>query len=647
YSATYVPQTTTTENLNTVASADAKKVFASGNNGASIYGKEVYWTETSSIPGTGSPKALVSGDGKYIGVFKNTSDELSHFNAYVTTDKGASWKVASGDITEPIDEGKFVKKDGKDYFVSKIAPGILQVVKIDTDKHDSTGVKYSLTGSSYDSYTIFGGSIYAFYTSSSTYFLDKYIPDSPNSNYRVDSIENGKISACGATAKAFYVLTTDNKIMVMVDGDNHLTAELSGTFVEVQAFKALLSSLSDDSLSLYSATDGKLILIDEVAATIYIIDDSNVKAEDDVSTDGSGYISSTITIPGNNISSPKFSGPSSHLAYSYDTDVYMYSGGAWSKYEGNEKTPSHMASSGSGIMVSNSGASFPYYSTGPKFSNVLASTLSSPENTFFSLYNASKTDVYVGSSEGSYHGAVKADTGSVVWDSERVGNGIIGTYRSYVFGSGDEVYAVYAAEVGESTTYEIARKNSDSWEKLELTGDNKPECRMAIAAGDGVIYYAASNGLDRAVISGSTYSFTDQTASTDGDEMPTSLGLIAASPSGDVLYGVSGNSLYKFSDNSDNAWKVETIKVQDGEEEVSLNCVMCLSSDKVYIVGDKGYAALYDGKTVTPFEKPASENLNSCWAYADKLYAAGNEGKVYEYDLESKKWSSSIIASGS
>uniref|UniRef100_UPI000557B0C7 hypothetical protein n=1 Tax=Maridesulfovibrio zosterae TaxID=82171 RepID=UPI000557B0C7 len=661
YSATYVPQTTTTENLNTVASADAKKVFASGNNGASIYGKEVYWTKTSSIPGTNSASALISGDGKYIGVFKNISDEPTHFNAYVTTDKGASWKVASGGITEPSDEGKFVKKDGKDYFVSKTASDKLQIVTLDTDVHDSTGDELTYEDHNYASYAVLGSTIYAFARNNAGlphYDIQAADPDSTGSAAAVETnIESGKISACGATAKALYVLTTDNKFMAMVDDDNHLTAELSGKFVEVEAFKYLLSTISEHSLSLYSATDGTLILIDTTAGNLCIIYDSSVAAKTDVSADASNYASSVRNLPGSSYDSPKFSGSSSYLAYSQGSDVYMFSDWTWSKYEGNEKEPSYIASSGSGIMFSSMFPGPPFYSEGAKFGNVLASTVASPDNSFMYIYNASKTDVYVGSYEGSYHGTVKADTGSVVWDSERVGDGIIGTSSSYVFGSGDEVYAIYEVKeeqnqdaMRESTSsfaYNIARKTSDSWEKLELTGENKLQCNMAIAAGDGVIYCIDSSGLYKGTINESRCSFIEQTASTDGDKMPTSLGLIAASPSGDVIYGASGSHFYKFSENSGDVWKVEEIDVQDKGSSATLNWIMCLSSDKIYIVGDSGYAALYDGKTVTRFEKPSSENLNSCWAYADKLYAAGDEGKVYEYDLESKKWSSSIIASGS
>ncbi len=647
-SAVYVPQTTTTENLYTVASADGKKVFASGNNGASIYGSEVLWSTTTYIPDRNPAEALVSGDSKYFGVFGSCT-EPPYYNVYVTDNNGDTWKVGSGVITKPADGG-FYGKDVSDYFVSKTSPSELQVVKVDTVAHDSTGEKLTLAGYTYVSYAILGNALYAFANNddntSACAIQSANLSSIDSAASAVTTIAYNTISGSGTTAKGLYVLTTDNKIMVMVDDSNHLASVMSENFVEVESFKALLTSLNGDSLSLYSATDGKLILIDTTAGNIYVIDDSAVASGTDVSTSvlaDSGYsVSEPIKLPGSNYSSPKFSGSSTYLAYCQGLDIYMHSSGRWVHYSGTDRETGYMASSGSGVMIANSGAVYPFFSVGPRVGNVLASTVSSPDNRFMFVYNASKTDVYVGSSEGAYHGTVKADTSTVVWDSERVGDGIMGTYKSFVFGYGDEVYALYWDALD---NIKFARKNAESWEKLEPEGDAVSS--YAVAVGDGLLYFCGSEGIAKVTVSGSTYAVTTQTALAGDVAMPKKLNYIAAAPTGDVLYGVIGKDFYKFSENSGDAWKVEKIAASSDNEEVNLLFVNVLSADKVYLVGSNGYAAFYDGKTVTRLEKPSSENLNCCWAYESKLYAAGNLGNVYEYNSESKKWSTSLIAAGS
>ncbi|WP_421903703.1 hypothetical protein [Maridesulfovibrio sp.] len=658
--------------VNLVISGSLKRAFASGNNGASIYGSDAAkWTEISSaegLPGNGSPtpRIILSHDSRFFMV------DGSSRKLYISTSPDSTWFETSRSMSSslnPIGSSRavVVEKTGGATYVAVVAGGMTSNNHVVIYKNgDTTNSPVAIDlGSSAVAYLAtvnHGGEPYLYLAQSGSGDLKaRQLAAGSESDFSaaLNTPLGSGVQSLAASANGIYTISSGSKgtIYARVDDPNGSAALNVDPTVANQSWRTVvpvrdyLSGLGVQAEALYSVTngvvlvtsDGKLHLITDTpgANAVAAAPDNEIKIEP-LNCPAAGITSASLV--------RDVSGSASDL-------VVIVGDGApidpqvWRKTKGNDweqygdlsviDDARHVASIGAKMVAIDSNQMA--CSTGTAFNTAIPNSALPVGTKISSVYNATKKEVYVAGQDGLlYRGSVlNGGAKSILWNYERYKESFIGSNDLMkVTGAGNKVFAAW-----EGSSFNLAGKNLDenSWTLIARNeaGSFPGVVKDVQALNETTVFFAGGNSLVKGVIdaNANTILYTKQT----GEGKPDALTGLSVLDENNI-FGINGNSLYKFSSPSGDSWTVTGLGLLDPQ---SLNDVVAISNEKVYVVGNNGYAASYDGSKTTNLPAiTGNPNLTSCWAYEGFLYATDDAGKVHTYNAETEAWSTETVRDG-
>ena len=615
--------------LTMIISNGKRRTFAAGNDGVSIYNDETYWDDVDA-------ETLPEGAGLLTNYGSSYYSVGNGKILYVSSDNGATWAAASTDVNvenKPTirlianaDGTKIVTGDATDnsvviYTPNTTTPGAAQSVGIGT-LVDVAVLGINAFGVEADSVQFLplssaAGADVAVTTLTAAPTAASQVAASANGLYILD--DTALKAMCSSGATTLTKVAAENCALEAVDTTN-------------------LPSFEADADKLYGLTDG-LAMVDVSDTEVHVLTDSDGA---DISSAAAFAVKDTDYPGGAPVA---VSGSATAMFVSDESNIYYYDGSSWTKYDTildatDLDSAEAIASTGTSAMVLDTSDTKLAFSTGTQF-QVAAGGQFPVSSSIVSAFNATKSDIYVAGDDGLlYNATKKAGASSLVW-SDRYQESFFGTKNiTKVTGAADTVFAVYDA-------HDMASKklNETEWTNLTLAGSANRATFKDVQALDATTVFVADSesGLLKGELSGSTMTFTKQDKSAASDDLPERLTALSVLDDSHI-YAVSGSSttakLTVFTDGNSDVWTVADVNLPAPN---TLNDVIAIAADKIYAVGDSGYAVSYDGSEVTKLSAPTSYNLTSCWAYDGVLYAADNNGQVHEYNLESKVWTSGTV----
>lgn len=670
YNLEAVTGTGVTKNLNALTLvpgttiSDAKNVLravACGDDGTSVYSDEVFWKKNKKFdPNTSAIKpASVAADGSSFYAFSTSG------SYYESTTKGEKWtykRSRSNLLTSGQRMFIYTKSDNTKHFVTAGTDNTAHVTAVvDFSPDSSYPKKTDSTQKLADLKHFAMAGDYVFATSASgkrIHYGEVGTAVDMSTQYATadNCLENGA-SAITATAKGVYFIDR-GAVKAMLNSSDNLTVSPDGTNNGVKELAQVTTLLGSTApLRMFESTANNEFVVVGAGAggdtKIFFFSDSGVGASVDATAGAAGY-TLVATVDSSVIKAAEitgFWGSHSDFSVSTATGVWRYTSSAWVEYGGVTATTdvasvSGVAALGADLIAVDDGTALAFSKgsefTYPGTSNFPAATK------IFTAFNATKSDIYVAGQSGLITKGVKnTNADSIDWRSERYADSFFGA-KSFkkVTGAGDQVFAVYGTQ-----NKDIVHKTltEESWNKITVSSGEIDGVRDMQALDAGTLYIANSNspGLIKGIVTDDQVAYIDQ-AMGDGEAMPASLSSLSV-PDAKTVFGINGKKLYKFSEPSGNDWKIANIAPTDGAQ--NLYDVVALSADKVYAVGNSGYAIFYDGTKTTVLPKaPDNVTLRSCWACEGYLYAVcssyGKQDRVYTFNVETNAWTHEEVADG-
>lgn len=654
----------TSEDLNAVYYDETNsKVFIEGANGASIFYSiaEPEWEKTE------TPKSGNSAFGTQAHAFSSgyTIIGSGDNNIYSSSD-GINWTqtTATGHLSS-LSAGhnpKFDSSDSDNYLFFRTGNTPIQVYL--TRLSDGATNRIEWNSISFSNYIIKNNSVYLFSESGIAIIpladlegaSDPYII--PSSDINTD-IAFYSVGDCSHSSKYVYVIdnnsftgVSDLKISSTVS--NTSTYPYSGSDPDSTTFTTVTLSgvtLHRNSLSLYAATDGKLVVVDSYIPKIYIVDDP---AEDqDLNVSNVLTVSSTLNLPTLDTYSAHISGPSDHLVMYDDNNIYQYTGSEWKAISRSDLTADtgfssmrDVLSNGADSLIAYDALDIAYYNTSPTGTVSTGDALTTGVSGISIDQNH---NVYMGGSGNILHG-VLSNEGNITWDETPIYlDGMTQGKNVWVRGQGN--FTMGRNFNSDGTLFVLSTKRgSDPWEigTFDPEPNGGSSISGAVAIGED-LYVCGSRltnsgaSIVRAKLDGAGYTYTEQTASgSSQDEMPSRLTNPVVTSDGSAIYAFSNNSLYKLSNNSGDSWDVEIILTSSS----TLNNIYIDNENSLYICGTSGYLAIVKDDSVTEIdpESRSSENFISVTASGNFVYLSENDGTVWQYNIEAETWGSQTVA---
>ncbi len=631
--------------LTMIISKGKRRTFAAGNDGVSIYNDETYWADVDAETLPAGAGLLTNSGSSYYSV---GDDKI----LYVSSDKGATWAAASTDagITNKPSL-RLIESGGVVFTADATAQKIIAYTP-------NTGTpaapkQTGEAGAEIVDIAILNGNVYAAVeTDLVTVPVGFAADDSVVQGANVNPLAAEQLAA---TTNGLYLFDVDSgtaQIKAMCGNGGALLTSRAATNNALERATGLETALAAAGLAamatgdkLISLSDGKFAYVDMDVKKVYIV--SETAAGVDVTTESNFNVDANADNYVFTNAPVAISGSSTAMFVSDGTDVWYFDGTNYTKYDSVSDSTNLtatqvdvLASSSASVMALDSAATKLAFSEGTQF-QVAAGDQFPVSSSIVSAFNATKSDIYVAGDDGLlYNATKKAGASSLVW-SDRYQESFFGTKNiTKVTGAADTVFAVYDA-------HDMASKklSETKWTNLTLAGSASRATFNDVQALDATTVFVAdsASGLLKGELSGSTMTFTKQDKSAASDDLPDSLTALSVLDDSHI-YAVSGSSttaeLTVFTDGNSDVWTVADVNLPAPN---TLNDVVAIAADKIYAVGDSGYAVSYDGSEVTKLSAPTSYNLTSCWAYDGVLYAADNNGQVHEYNLESKVWTSGTV----
>ncbi len=659
---TVVNQNVSQQDLNAVSLAidgDRKRAFVSGNDGASLYGSQTYWQAAlggmiNVCPDT--PKTILSlgnkfysidGDNKKLYSSTNPVDTWQDLSAVYPTSVHSSASAhpgvsaaVSADGADYVAFGLEAYRDGPSY------QGRAVIFKV--KEGEETKATFALCQNSKVKDIKFmtvlknGDSNYLCAVSNKAEgcvaYIDIAITGESYADQAASKFTSGKpITGLAASSRALYV-AEGGKLYVMTTGAGEnikitTVPSAENTWTEIAA-----SKFGDKQVDkLYSATDGT-VLFTTTDNKIYIINDDvpDSKAVH-ISAQDWGY---------NGVKPVSLSGSSNDLVVATVDDVWRSKDRQWEKYgELDDEITSMAAVDGVAsidekVLAIDTTNNALAYSVGGVFKAARPDTGPAVGANIGSVYNATKSVVYVAGDQGLLYKGTKAEgAASFTWTDEN--SDLFGAKKIYaVTGVGEHVFAVY--KNGAESSYSVATKelSAENWTLLIGKTSGSVSDVKALSRKDLIV--VNSGKLRHVKISGPNALNSGMSSSGPDDFGSASFAALDVVDARH-LYGVAGKDLYKLTEPAGDAWVSEKIALPEAQ---NLKDIIVLAADKIYMVGEHGYVAVYDGTSAKKIAAPADVTLSSCWAYEKMLYACDWSGKVHQYNFETEEWSSGIAQNG-
>ncbi|TIH19111.1 hypothetical protein D0S45_02725 [Marinifilum sp. JC120] len=653
--------------VNLVINGATKRAFASGNNGASMYGSESYWSDISSVtglPGSGTPdpRAVLS-YGSTFYMADGTTKKL-----YTSTDPNSSWTEASIEPARsaiPNTDSKPVAgttSGGDTYVAVTGGDGIDNYILIykagETTKQPGAVNVGGGIATSHLAVVNYNNEPVLFKAVSTSFGArDLGVISSFESFMGSGSGLSGGVQSLAASTNGLYGIDSGIKTTVYArvtnaGADDHLDVsktEVGPGWTAVTDITAYIGSLGATAEKLFSVTngvvlvtsDGKLHLITDQAGADVTSNQIQIKALNCPATgidaaneirdiSGSATDMAIVTKPGG----------------ADDPEIWRYTeSGGWENYKDLENAlgisfPLGVAASGAKVVT------FDFdelgYSAGNTFTAAVPSGALPVGTRISSVFNATKSEIYVAGQDGLlYNGTLKEGAGSIVWKEKRYNDSFFGANDfNKVSGAGDKVVVSYGT-TGDGLAWKDL--SATEWTEIGVNSGATGTVLDMQALDSSTVYFGTSGrGLVKGIMSGNQITYTEQ-GTGGGAAMPSRLDALSILDA-DTIYGVTSDKLYKFDSPSGVNWTVTDVNLTSPQ---TLNDVVAIASDKIYVVGNSGYAASYDGSSATNLPAiTGNPNLISCWAYEGFLYAADDAGKVHTYNVETKAWSTETVRDG-
>lgn len=659
----------TTEDLNDVNlvfSGAIKRAFASGNNGASMYGSEECWSDISSVtglPGSGtpSPRALIS-KGSVFYMIDGTTNKL-----YSSSSPNSAWTEASlapANGATPNMAARVVigTTSGGDTYVAQYSSSMDGRSVITYKAGDTTNAPgTSDLGQETPHFAVanFNGEPVLFKARGAS-FAARDLASTSGIFMGAGTGLTGEIQSLAASTNGLYAVDKATKTTVYArvqSPGNTETLDLSKSEVGPgwTAVSVITTYLADNGNvtadKLFPVTggvvlvtsDGKLHLITDQADADVTSNEIQIKALDCPATD----VDAASKVR-------DVSGSATNMAVAFnpggatDPEVWHYTeGGSWERYEDVENSLgisdiAGIAASGTKIAI------YDYdelgYSTGNSYTTAVPDGALPVGTKISSVFNATKSEIYVGGQDGLlYNGTLKEGASSIAWKEKRYNDSFFGSYDlTKITGAGDKVFAAYGSFGSDLAWKDLT---ATEWTQLSKSSGSVGTINDMQAIDSSIIYFAsASNGFVKGTVdSGSNQiAYTQQSVSGAGS-IPGSLAALSAIDS-DTVYAIATSKLYKLSSPSGDQWTLDIINITNTE---TLNDIVAVSSDEIYAVGDNGYAVKYDGSSATNLPAiTGTPKLTSCWAQKGFLYTTDDAGKVHTYNANTNGWTTETVRSG-
>ncbi|NDV24535.1 hypothetical protein [Desulfovibrio sp. JC022] len=659
--------------VNLVINGATKRAFASGNNGASMYGSESYWSDISSVtglPGSGTPtpRSILAYDATFYMTDGSTT------KLYASTNPSSSWTEVSTGLSGSISPDTYSK-----LVAGTTSSGDTYVAGTGSDGMNNYVLVYKVGDTTNQPGAVnIGGGIATSHLAVVNYNNEPILFKAASTNFGARNLGtissfisfmgagsglSGGVQSLAASTNGLYGIDSGTKTTVYARVtnagiDDHL--DVSKTEVgpgwtaatDITTYIGTLGGATAEKL--FSVTngvvlvtsDGKLHLITDQAGADVTSNQIQIKALNCPATgidaankigdiSGSATDMTIVAKPGG------ADGPG----------IWHYTdSGGWENYKDLAGTlgissPYGVAASGAKVVVYDFDELG--YSAGNTFTAAVPSGALPVGTKISSVFNATKSEIYVAGQDGLlYNGTRKAGTDSIVWKEKRYNDSFFGANDfNKVSGAGDKVFVSYG-----TTGSGLAWKDLTATEWTEIgvdSGATGTVLDMHTLDSSTLYFGTSGRGLVKGVMSGNQITYTEQTKGTSGMDMPTGINALSVLDE-NTLYAIysdhTGNRAYKFELASGDSWVITGIPLSDAPV---LNDIIAISSEKVYIVGNNGYTAIYDGSSA--IKLPAitgNPNLISCWAYEGFLYAADDAGKVHTYNVETKAWSTETVRNG-
>ncbi len=645
-----VASTGTTKDLNALAMVNGAtegsvsglyRTFASGDDGTSIYTNEGFWNDMSqdgkviATDGTAFYVALASGEVKK------------------SSDAGKNWSSVSTSAGTAIGNGKsFSYLDGTDK---------LRIVATGTNPseifnlHEGGATKYTLNNLKHFAVDDGNGRIYATASDSARVFyadMGSDCADMATQSASLDTQLTNGGDGMAATSKGIYFFD-GGKIKALVDTSNYLDLipDESNKLVEVARVMAYLSGIPP--LKIFESTaEGEFCVVgdDGGEARVCWFSDSGVGASDDVTDRHTAFTGvSGLPFPGGATSLILgINGRASDFTVTTATKVYRYtSSGRWNDCgnvpEGTElDSITNALRVGSKFFAVGDNSEIAYSEGGNFFS--VGSDNFPVSATINSAFNATESNIYAAGQDGLVVKGYRSTSSGTTWYNRYTDKFFGARDFKKITGVGDKRFVAY----GESGTDLAWMDRTDhNWTAITVGAGDDINTLNDIQPLDAETLYVANSqdvGLVKGVLSGNEITYTDQiksgssSSTLDMPEALTALSVVDA----DNIYAVSGTKLYKFSDRSGDEWEIANVAPTDDAQ--NLTDIVALSVDKVYAVGENGYALFYDGTETKVLPKAGDSNFNACWAGAGFLYATDGSGNIHTYNEKTKAWTTEDVA---
>ena len=656
---TFKAQSETANDLNAVSLVEGpnglRRAFVSGNDGASLYADETFWDNVSSTAVASAPerpRSILALGGRYY-MADNADNSLSY-----TADPGSGWTKLNSKSAQPFNTGvSAAAAIGADNYIavanySDTSGGGIgnkgRVTIFKTSGASDQNVMFTAVDSSLD--------VVAFMATQKDPSDNQILYLAPRDLNKkvhylnmdatggspqpaVGDIFANRVSGMAASSHGLYVVQGGEIHAMSGQSDSLLTIQPVSTNKWRKA-DAINTTVGTSTL-LFQTGDDRVLCVN-TQGKIYIFEDSQGASIAEISCRDLSY-------PGE---SPTYiSGTSNDFAVATQDDVWRYtSAGGWEKYDSLDQAVQGMlhvfgvAAIGKNILASDYSRNVIAYSTGNEFNPALPEDAPAIGSAIISAYNATKADVYVAGENGLlYHGNRQSDSSSFDWTRENNG-----TFRAWrilkVTGSGEHVFTAFWD--GSSTSFATKELSDSGWTHLSgsisgVINDAKGLSATSVMVVDGGALKKGTIDTQLDTISFESLAGTQSSADISGVTFR-ALDILGS----ELMYAVSGTDLYKFSEPSGSTWTIDKIALT-GVPAGGLQDVFIQDSEKIYIIGDEGYAAFYDGSSVTNIGvPPSSDNLTSCWAYGEVMYASTDSGQVHEYNAKSKEWTTGTVKSG-
>ncbi|TIH16510.1 hypothetical protein D0S45_08830 [Marinifilum sp. JC120] len=642
-----------------VTSGTLRRAFVVGDDGTSFYGGETFWTPV--LSGESKAVRTAPDDPKVVGRLAsfycvvNGGDNRPYF-ATAPTDSWFTGDSSPADADVVAGNSATGYASGKGYLAAQVSPatygrvgiwclsgGFVMVTPPDEVTSPSSAEFLATLKDGETTNLYFTGTA----ANKDVQFIDIATTGVGREATSAQAARTvpGTVSGLAASSKGLYIIEADTvKAMAAAASTATWTTvpDTNNVWTEVNSLNGVVGTAA----KLFQTSDNKVVVVND-RDSIFIIDDSDAT---EISLAGAKPLDCPATDPVVSVS-----GSSTDLTVATATDVWRYTPAAgWEKYGSLSEEISVMnnisgiVSKGAGVLAidadttsTNRGIA---YSSGPEFTIAAPATQPDVGNTINTIYNATKSVVYVGGDNGLLYKGVY-NSGSFSWT--RISEGSIGSKTvNRLTGFGDQVVALI------NDGKDLALFDGTNWDVKDVSGLAGAPLTDISAINDTTIYATSVNApyLYKFTYDGTTFTPTEQ-GKAGGDGTLTALNALDVSAGGQTIYAVgSGEYAFKLSDPVGDNWTVSNVYVTSRTTGlVPKSDVFILSDDSVWIVGDKGYVAEYDGRMTNLHgynNQLFASTLNSIWAYGTHVYVADSKGQVHEYNTETKSWTSTTVETG-